>query len=381
MNSKKLKMGLWLVLIVLCIPMISFGQSVQCTRQLNQARVLYDQGRLDEVIAELNRNKCLRTGFSKEQQATAYRLMALVYLYKDDQPNAEEAIISLLTVDPERPIDEINDPAEFVSLYRQFRTKPIFRVGFILGLNQSNAISSNSYGTFSFTDSIGIKKTFSSGLGFQGGATIEYSPVPILEIVLRTIYMQQNYSVSNNIIDVDEELDASVFRISNLQETMSWLRVPLALRVYIPIPKFKPYAFAGVSLDYLLGSTMTGSREGTTTLSVSGLDLMDLDMRERINWKYFGGVGAKFDIKRTQSLFAEISYSVGGQNIVKSQNRFASQDLLSNIAHVDDDKSINGVSLSVGWVTSIYKPIKYKETKLRRDAAKLLKRRTKQREK
>lgn len=385
MNNINLKIAIGVLLLCLGASKILYAQSVECTQRLNEASILYDEGRLPEVLETLNKGKCLKEGFSREQQARAYRLMALVYIFLDDELNAEDAIISLLHADPEHPYSPENDPAEFIVLYKKFRYKPIFRVGGYFGVNQSSVNSLSQYGTFSFNPDLNdpnstISKSFSPGIGLQMGATFEYQPIKEMnilkdfEVMLRVQMSWQNYLVNYPIITAVGGAPGADFKVSELKESMTWFSTPLALRYNIPINNIIPYIIGGVSADFLLGSKMTGSREGTTSVRLTDLDLKAFDMREKFNWSYFGGAGVKFTVDRTKSFFVEGTYNSGGQNFVNGKNRNASQELNYNIAHTDDDKSLNSIRLSVGFIWSVYKPIKYSEKKLARDQAREMKR-------
>ncbi|WP_109829911.1 porin family protein [Reichenbachiella versicolor] len=339
-------------------PNYAIGQE-NCTQNLKEANDLYDQGRLVEVLRKLKEGDCLEDGFSKEERTRAYKLLALVYIFMDDEINAEEAVINLLTVDPEHPLDE-NEPAEFEYMYNKYRSEPIFRLGVYFGGNFTSVNTISEYGTFSTTE--GIEKEYTSGLGFHGGFSFEYKPIENLEIVLRGQYSSQNYSVSYPI--------SNVFFVDNLKETMSWLSLPVLLRYNFELEKITPYAFGGASFQYLLSSKTTGDRQGTITRSVSGLDLKSAGLRDQINWNYIAGAGIKLPIKRTNSFFAEVSYNIGGANIVNATNRYKDQDNNFNLAHVDDDKSINHIGLTVGWIKSIYNPKRYSDKKLAKKSGK-----------
>ena len=402
MNKMRWIKFLGSVLWVFLIPLTSYGQSVICSQRLSEAQRLYDQGRLTEVVQKLeettqSQGNCLRNGFTKEQKTTAYRLMALVYVFLDNEPKAEDAIVDLLLVDPEHPTDAGSDPAEFIALYNKFRSKPIFRWGVFGGVNQTSAHSLSGYGNFDATqnpdfhfsenplDTISavssISKSFDPGIGLHLGGTIEYMPVNNLEIILRIKMSWQNYKVSYPLITTTN-VSAGDFRVVELKEAQQWLSAPLAARYNVPIGRdgnITPYVIGGISFDYMLDSKMTGSREGTTTVSVSNLDLHEFDLREKMNWTSFAGMGVKFSVQRIKSFFIEATYGMGGQNIVKVENRYAAQSLNYNLAHIDNDKSINQVNINVGFIWSVYKPIKYVDKKLARLAQKEEKRRSKKR--
>ncbi|MBU2912484.1 outer membrane beta-barrel protein [Reichenbachiella agariperforans] len=349
-----------------------------CTQKLSEAEDLYEAGRLYEVTKKLKEGSCLldaKSGFTKEERIRAYRLLALVYLFMDNEPDAEDAVVNLLLVDPEHPENDPNDPAELKLLFAKYRSKPIFRLGVYAGMSYASVHSMQEYGTYNFNnegfdrDDSGtdLSKEYGSLLGFKGGLSIEYMVVKNLEILLRIEYLRASYEVQAQLLSngSNDDFNANSFEVS-LLENQQWMNFPLGLRYNFPLGNVTPYITGGASYGFLLKSSMTGDRAGLATKFLTGLDLMELDMRNKTNWSYFGGLGLKINIKRTNSLFFEASYSVGAANFVNGQNRYASDDLTIKMAHVDDDLTLNHLAVTVGFIKSFYNPKKYSEKKLKK---------------
>ncbi|UXP32001.1 outer membrane beta-barrel protein [Reichenbachiella agarivorans] len=361
------------LVLILGMALESYSQ-VSCTQKLSEAEDLYDAGRLYEVTKKINEGNCLssgKDGFTKEEKIKAYRLLALVYLFMDNEPDAEDAVVNLLLVDPEHPENDPNDPAELKYLFAKYRSKPIFRIGTFIGGNATGIHSMKTYAVFNTSsndfDSVGspISKQYSSKMGFSAGIGIEYMLVKNLEILLRATYASNVYEVNYNLISNGSYEATNAFEVL-LTESQQWLRTPLALRYNIPIGTVTPYVMGGVSFDWLLSAKMTGNRGGLGTKFVTDLDLVDLKMRNRTNWSYLGGVGMKVNFKRTDSFFIEATYSVGAQNFVNSANRYASDQLNYNMGHIDDDMAINSLAVKVGYIKSFYNPKKYSDKKLQK---------------
>ncbi|MCV9386554.1 hypothetical protein [Reichenbachiella ulvae] len=373
-----MKRNLLLLICLVGLAQVSFAQS-NCTQKISEAEDLYEAGRLYEVTKKLNEGTCLtsKEGFSKEEKIRAYRLLALVYLFMDNEPDAEDAVVHLLQVDPEHPDNDPNDPAELRILFSKYRSKPIFRLGGFLGMNMSSVSSLQSYGGFNQAnngfdfDPTGsqVSKEFGTAFGTQFGLTLEYMIIKNLEIILRGQFVTNNYELEyqliSNGLDNDPEIEYNTgsFEVS-LSESQSWIKVPLLLRYNIPLGNYVPYVTAGGSYDFLVASSMTGSRSGLGTKFVTGLDLTQYDMRNTTNWSLYGGIGLKYTVKRTNSLFIEAGYYMGGANFVDGENRYASDDFNWSIGHVDDDKVLNSIAVSVGFIHSFYNPKKYSDSKL-----------------
>lgn len=340
-------------------------RQLNCTQKLNQAEDMFDAGNLSEISNLLNGNKgrCFnKGGFSKEEKIRAYRLLALVHLFNDNGPEAEEAVIDLLNADPEHPLSP-DDPIELKYLFDKYRSEPIFRIGGKIGANQTFVKSIGEFGSYSNDGE--VSKEFKAGLGFQAELTFEYSIIENLEVISGFGWALSKYDIGyNNItaLEGDEFAESSSFAVS-LTETQSQMKVPLMVRYGYPVGNMIPYATLGASLDYLLTSSISGSRSGTATRQLPNLSLLDDEMRKKINWSYFVGLGVKLKNK-TDFLLVEARYNMGGSNTVRTRNRYGNEKLLFDMAHVDDDKILNNLSLSIGYVKSIYKPKKYSSKKL-----------------
>src|SRR5690348_11970776 len=109
-----------LLLTVLLAAGVARAQLTSCAQTLRLARSTYEQGRLHEVPELLER--CLENGFSRQEKVEAYKLLCLSYIYLEEPAKADEAMLDLLRTDHYFEINETTDPAEFVALYKTFRT-------------------------------------------------------------------------------------------------------------------------------------------------------------------------------------------------------------------------------------------------------------------
>lgn len=122
---------LLLFVVVLLAGSYARAQST-CAQTLRLAQSIYDQGRLHELPQLLQ--KCLEeNGFNDEEKVNAYKLLTLTYIYLEEPAKADEYMLALLRTDTEFKVNDAVDPAEFVALYKTFRTYPIYRIGGKLG--------------------------------------------------------------------------------------------------------------------------------------------------------------------------------------------------------------------------------------------------------
>ncbi len=339
-------------------------RELNCTQKLNQAEDMFDAGSLSGIPELLNgkRVKCFnKGGFSKEEKIRAYRLLALVHLFNDNGPEAEDAVINLLTADPEHPLSP-DDPIELKYLFDKYRSEPIFRIGAKIGVNQTFIRSIGEFGSYSNQDE--VSKEFKAGIGFQAELTFEYTIIDNLEVLGGFAWAQTKYDIGyNSITSLSDIYPESTNFVVSLTETQSQIKVPLMVRYGYPFGNLIPYATLGLSIDYLLNSSIAGSRAGTATRQLTSLSLLDNQMRKDWNWSYFAGVGVKLKSK-TNFLLLEVRYNMAGANTVRTRYRYNNEKLLFDMAHVDDDKILNNLSVSFGYIMSIYKPKKYSNKKL-----------------
>ncbi|SMD38010.1 Outer membrane protein beta-barrel domain-containing protein [Reichenbachiella faecimaris] len=353
------------ILIFCCTTdLLAQQRQLNCTQKLNQAEDMFDAGSLSEIpqLLNSNRGKCFnKGGFSKEEKIRAYRLLALVHLFNDNGPEAEDAVINLLTADPEHPLSA-DDPIELKYLFDKYRSEPIFRIGAKFGANQTFIKSIGEFGSYSNEDE--VPKEYKSGLGLQAELTFEYTIIENLEVLGGFGWNLNKYDISYNSITSLEDLypTSTSFQVA-LTETQNIIKIPVMVRYGYPFGNLMPYATVGLSLDFLLNSSMSGSRSGTTTRQLPSLALLDDKLRKEINWSYFAGLGLKVKSKTDYILF-EVRYNMGGSNTVRTKYRYSNERLLFDMAHVDDDKIVNSLSLSIGYIKSIYKPKKYSNKRL-----------------
>ncbi len=339
-----------------------YGQS--CSQRLTQAEREYEAGRLANIptlIGDCFRN-AKEGGFNKAERIRAHKILTLVHIFTDDEPNADKSLISLLKEDPEHLLDDRVDPAELFYLYDQFQTEPIFRIGFRLGTNTSFP---NDFEKFT-TSTAGVENKFYNGegagsasrsIGFMGEVTFEKYLNYGLEAVGGFQYRFSSYAVNNNFND-----PAFNNEIVNAQ---SYLRLPIYLRYTYNYDRrggVKPYVFLGGSFDYLLTAQYTdASREGGAPFSLDqdNGDLTEFNQVNDINFSFTGGVGVKLPVK-THFFTVEFRYDKSFINYIKSENRYNNQAIVFDLGHVEDNLTLDFVSFSIGWIQSIYSPKRLK---------------------
>ena len=323
---------------------------VPCTQVLKQSQDLYDAGSLLKIPELLL--PCLADGFTKEEKIRANKLTTLVHIFSDNTGDSEQYMQELLRGDPEHQLDPAADPKEIFYLYHKFRTKPVFR------------IRVSGFGNYTFVNSsvaYGVENSSFDSESFTGAALlgaqigIEREILDIFELTAGIQFSAYRYSTTNQL---------AVYSKYNLVENQQSLDIPVGLRVFLfrrnPARIYKVYVSAGWSPRLILGSTLSGNREGGQVVSVPNEDqkLLQNAQRDFLNYYAFAGVGVRFRLpNRKNFIFAECAYQRGLNSVNNPQNRY-SQPLALRLGYVDNDFSLDMLQFSAGVIFSVYNPKK-----------------------
>ena len=388
-----------LVLGVFVLWSTFFASAQTWTQKLLVAERDYDAGRLVSIVDNIigGFDKALgEKGYTREEKIRALKLITKVYIFLDDEPKSDEYMIKLLKADKEHKLDAKVDPAELYDLYRKFRSQPIFRIGFRVGVNKSYPNIINTFGT---GNTGMVSKIYNgageppqeasvnggAGTGFFINATVDRYLDWGLEVGLGLEFRNSQYSVDNFItygdsIQVNGVNEAAQFAVLSTMVThqQSFFRIPLLLRYnfkYDPgketfkkiednvKDRFIPYIAIGASYDYLLDAKyLKGNRIGGTEYKFNAdLSLKELDLIAHTNWSVFASLGLKMRV-RTHFLTFEAKFNKALLNYINPDNRWSNNPLSTyDLAFVEDDFSLDMLSFSLGYTYSIYNPQKLKQ--------------------
>ncbi len=366
-------MRYYLTLLLLSLTVCGYTQN--CTQRLNQAEDNYEAGRLLGIPDQIE--GCLRDkSFSTEEEVRARKLLTLVYIFTDQEARAEQAIINLLKAEPEHRLDPQVDPAELFFLYDQYRTKPIFRLSFKIGMNTSNVIQieefathntlvhdnfyngstdggSDSYQVASDSSSSDYDAISSRRFSIWGELLAQKEVYEGVDVLAGFQYRTSSYAGDTYI----NQLNLN----SSITNSQTYMRLPIGVSYTHWSAdrdrRLLPYVFLGGSFDYLLNATGSISRTGGTASSVSEVDLIATNQVNRINYSFTGGVGLKIRFK-THFFFVEGRYDTSRMNYINGDDRYTNLDYTFDGAYVEPALSLDFLSVSGGFNLSIYKPKK-----------------------
>jgi hypothetical protein len=335
------------------------AQLTSCTQTLRLARATYDQGRLHEIPGLFE--KCLHDGgFSQEERVEAYKLLCLTYIYLEEPQKADEAMLSLLRTDPYFKINKEIDPAEFIALYRTFRTHPIYRIGPTLGVNATTPQAKFANTIASGEGETSLKYNYK--VAFQFGASADL-PLNLLmkgEDRLLTLHGDLLYQLKN--FELQQSVDRGNQLINELtvNERQSWIALPVSLQYQFLQKKYHPYVSLGVSGDYLLSSELTLNRVRENTTSVEEKKF-DVD-RNKFNVSGIAGIGTKFPVGQGLIVF-EIQFIYGFVDVNTEANVYANQIPSFDYTYPDTVYKLRSLSVSGAYIFNKFNPKKLNRKK------------------
>jgi hypothetical protein len=338
-----------LLISISCVLYVKGHAQSTCTQTLRSARATYDQGRLQELPSLLE--GCLRNGFSTQEKVEAYKLLTLAYIYLEEPTKADDAMLAILNTDHYFEVNHSTDPAEFIALYKTFRTKPIYRIGGKIGAvaampNVVEALKANE-GNSEYGAKIGIQFHFVFEIPLTNKLT--FNP----EIGI----MQRNFGYKNttNFIDTTFSTVAT--------EKQNWVSLPISVQYQFAVRNFKPFVALGFQTDYLLGANFTGSRtrKGYQFIEEKSFDLST--QREKFNMSIIAAAGAHFKLGGGL-VTAEIRVLYGLMNVNSKTTAFAvDSNLPFQYGYADSIYKLNSVSITIGYVYNIFNPKKLHKRK------------------
>jgi hypothetical protein len=342
----------------------AFAQTTSCSQTLRLARSTYDQGRLHELPKLLE--NCLRNGFTKEDKVTAYRLLTLSYIYLEEPEQADESMRLLLETDNYFAPNEAVDPAEFVALYKTFRTAPIYGLGVKFGPNVTFPSVMDNY--YVGNTAAGTGK-YKQKIGFQFGVLFEkeffvnskssflkkitFSP-EILYTTRSFTYTGEGVFLNDSIL-FDATKPASVASMINLYK-QTWIDLNLILQYKIKNHKFNPYVGIGPGFSYLLAASNQQTFRPEAGNTVSGPNVDVKSSFNKVAYSVIGLAGAKL---RVGSFFitGEIRFQYGLSNVINPKKRTNAENVFDYASQLNDFKQSNA-AINFGIMYPLFKPKK-----------------------
>lgn len=357
-----------------------FGGTVQsqdiCTRNLEDARESFEQGRFIEVDTLLR--NCIQRGFTRQERIEALELLALSKLYIDEMEMADSVYLELLKVDPEHTVNPLIDPPDLIFLHQSFRTDPLFTWSASAGLTYSfPALIHSDFiypsTTVKYNDQPAVAvdptKEYNGGIGFIFSANLDV-------VVYRNIYVGSglNYSRTNFKYKAQYLRDfyapveiEDLYYESTFKQNLDWISVPLYVKYQFNKIKFRPYAFGGVSYNALVRSRENDlSREkiaGNPETKLERGSANDIETKNRSNVSVNLGAGFMYKTNGIDFIVLELRYSRFLKNISSRGTRYGDVENQTNTILYGialDDYGLTSFDVTVKFLRPFYKPKKIK---------------------
>lgn len=328
--------------------------NAQCIENLRRARTVYNEGRLHEIYDVLK--DCLvGNDLNEEEKTEAYRLLILAYIFQDQPLLADDAMLSLLNINPRyKPIDA-TDPNELINLYKTFRTDPIYRWGLKGSVNYSivnitSVVNSSNSSNGAYTGNINV--------GFHGfvekdffNKLITFRVEPSVSLYKMT-YVAAGFPNSFGINTTTwEDVESQAWIGLNLLA-----RYPLFKKNKKFWSKISPNIILGASAQYLMraaSANTTSIQEGESP-STAELDFVLDNNRQKINISGVAGIGFIFKMSKI-SLITDVTYRYGLVNIT---DKHTSSSLTFLHARSLNNMNLSTVNVAVGVMFNKYSPKK-----------------------
>lgn len=326
--------------------------SSPCAVNLQNAQAAFDRGQVEQVPGLLE--ECLKSGFTKEEQLTAYKLIIQTLLFEDKLAQADSAMLAFLKKNPEYELSP-TDHSSFVTLFNTFRVKPIIQLSVHIGTNIP-------YITFidpnTTSPEIPNRKYSTTLINFYGGVEAKMKISERLDLSIEPGISQVKFK--NREIFTDNLISG----ITDYTEKQMRVELPVSVTYNLKaLGKFTPYFRAGGGAALALSVKATGVENPSDLNNLvdrSGNEYDRSDSRIKTDAFALVGTGIKFKTKGGY-LFGEVRSDIGLFNqIVKGGDSQMEQGFFY---FYTDDKAfhLNTLNINFGYTQIFYKPSKRRE--------------------
>ena len=334
-----------LAVLLSSVGFVARGQST-CAQTLRLAQSIYEQGRLHELPHLLE--SCLKEDFTDEEKVNAYKLLTLTHIYLEEPEKAEEMMLALLRTDPEFKVNDAVDPAEFVALYKTFRTYPVYRIGGKLG----GVAAAPSITSADYVDDGANEYTYN--FGFSGIISAE------IPMGVRLNKLTLNPELAFQLLSFDgTNSGADPVKVTEATETQAWVSMPVSMQYSLYEKGITHvYASGGISADYLLSSSVKiFSDRGDENSTVSENTYGVTPQRHKFNAGLILSAGYKRKIGKGFLIF-EARYKMGLMPLLGKADTYENEILVYNYHYVDGIFKVHSLTFSAGYVINRYNPKK-----------------------
>ena len=346
------------ILRTILLPVILFTTSVNvvlsqetesCAEKLERAQVSFEKGQFGQIPDLLT--GCLKSGFKKEEELSAFKLLIQTYLVNDKIEQADSSMNAFLKRNPEYKTSP-TDHSSFVYLYNKFSVKPVMMAGIRAGTN----VPFLTFIDENLTAGEPGRSVFrSNAANIFISAEARFKLSSKMELAAEAAYSSLTFS---NVID-----ETMAHGTITYTETQKRLEIPLCVNYDLrSFGKFTLYGRAGLGAAVNLSATADLSNIPTDRNNpndITGETLKRNDSRALIDIFFHLGAGIKYKIPKG-FISAEIrsSFGVFNQNVPGG----STVDIVDQLYRWSDPGfRMNSLNMNFGYTYIFYKPAKKKE--------------------
>lgn len=343
----------------ICCLVSGYAQTSSCAQTLRLARSTYELGRLHEIPTLID--GCLKDGFTVQEKVEALKLLTQTYIYLEEPEKAEESMLQLLNTDHFYEVNENVDPAEFVALFRTFRTDPVFSIGVKFGTNATYPTATKNYFIGS---SAANKGEYSPGINIQYGLSFEkelFGKDSRWIAAPEIISSNHSFGYANESITTSDQTGESYSVIDgNFKQSRLDLNLLVQYKLFKkddPIAKPKFYMLFGTGSSLLLKSSAQIETQFPKKGSVvTGPGIKMKSNYSKMDYNVIAGGGIKFKFGAIY-LNADIRYKYGITNLTKATSR-SNPEAVFDYGFVLNDLRQSSVMINIGFIYPYFIPKK-----------------------
>lgn len=334
------------VILLTIVPSVLISQEPEsCAEKLRAAQANFSRGQVDQVSDLLA--GCLRSGFKKEEELAAYKLLIQTYLLEDKIDEADSAMLIFLKKNSEYVISP-TDHSSFVNLFNKFEVKRVLQLSLRAGTSFPFLTFKDENPTAGEPGKSVFKKDLTN---LYLSAEVRFRITEKIEAGIEAGYSQLQFTNQMDFMDIGE---------ISYTEYQKRLEIPITATYDITsFAKFTPYARAGIGIALNLSTMADAEFIGDIDANdVTGPTMNRKDSRQGIDAFLQAGGGIKYKIPKGY-FFAEIRTCLGflDQNVPGGETVDL---LLHTYKWRDPGFRLNTLNFNAGWTYIFYKPAKRK---------------------
>lgn len=330
------------------LPLMLLSQEPStCAENLKSAQSQFDKGHVELISGLIS--DCMKSGFKREEQLSAYKLLIQSYLFEDKLETADSAMLTFLKRYPEYMLSP-TDHSSFVYLFNSFRVKPVLQLTFHIGLNLPY-VSFVTQRSHSSEPNPGVYKT--DMLNIFGSVEAKYALNKKFDVNVELGLSQIKFTNEENYLD---------FATIKYIETQLRIEIPVSVTYnIISLGKLTPFVRVGFGAALDISSTAKCSQmplDINGSEIRTGADISISDSRTFIDLFPQTGIGLKF---KTPGGFISLEGRLNSGMFNQHKEGANTNGILDSFyMYADDDFHLNTMNISFGYTQIFYKPSKRK---------------------